>query len=95
MAADVAGLLDRLPMLGDLLAAAPDRIKQKLFDAFDIQALYSKAHNQVTFWATITPSTPATLAAIIADTVIRADGCLSSGRRLSADGFLRVLREPG
>ena len=61
------GLLDRLPMLGDLLAAAPDRIKQKLFDAFDIQTLYSKTTNQVTFWATITPSTPATLAAIIAD----------------------------
>jgi hypothetical protein len=59
-------LLDRLPMLGDLLAAAPDKIKQKLFDAFDIQALYSKTHHQVTFWATITPSTPATLAAIIA-----------------------------
>ena len=58
------GLLDRLPLLSDLLASAPDRIKQKLFDAFDIQALYSKAHNQVTFWATITPSTPA---AIIAD----------------------------
>src|SRR5713226_7774853 len=49
------GLLDRLPLLSDLLASAPDRIKQKLFDAFDIQALYSKAHNQVTFWATITP----------------------------------------
>ncbi len=61
------GLLDRLPMLGDLLANAPDKIKQKLFDAFDIQALYSKAHNQVTLWATITPSTPAALAAIIAD----------------------------
>jgi hypothetical protein len=61
------GLLDRLPMLGDLLAAAPDRIKQKLFDAFDIQALYNKTHNQVTLWVTITPSTPATLAAIIAD----------------------------
>ena len=40
--------------------------QQKLFDAFDIQALYSKTHNQVTLWATITPSTPATLAAIIA-----------------------------
>lgn len=53
-------------MLGDLLRDAPDRIKQKLFDAFDIQALYSKTHNQVTLWATITPSTPATLAAIIA-----------------------------
>lgn len=61
------GLLDRLPMLGDLLAAAPDKIKQKLFDAFDIQALDNKAGNQVTLWATITPSTPAALAAIIAD----------------------------
>ncbi len=60
-------LLDRLPMLGDILDAAPDRIKQKLFDAFDIQALYSKTHNQVTLWATITPATPAALAAIIAD----------------------------
>ena len=53
-------------MLGGLLAAAPDKIKQKLFDAFDIQALYSKTHHQVTLWATITPSTPAALAAIIA-----------------------------
>lgn len=26
-------------MLGDFLADAPDRIKQKLFDAFDVQAL--------------------------------------------------------
>jgi len=59
-------LLDRLPMLGDLLAKAPDRIKQQLFDAFDIQALYSKTKNQVTLWATITPATPAALAAIIA-----------------------------
>jgi hypothetical protein len=61
------GLLDLLPMLGDLLAAASDRIKQQLFDAFDIQARYSKTHHQVTLWATITPSTPAALAAIIAD----------------------------
>ena len=51
-------LLNRLPMLGNMLAAAPDRIKQQLFDAFDIQAL----------WATITPSTPAAPAAIIAAT---------------------------
>jgi hypothetical protein len=35
-------------------------------DAFDVQVLYSKIKNQVTFWATITPSTPAALAAIIA-----------------------------
>jgi hypothetical protein len=44
----------------------PDRIKQQLFDAFDIQALYSKTHNQVTLWATITPSTPSTPAALAA-----------------------------
>jgi hypothetical protein len=60
-------LLDQLPILGDLLAQAPDRLTQKLLDAFDIQALYSKTHHQVTFWATLTPPTPATLAAIIAD----------------------------
>jgi hypothetical protein len=59
-------LLDQVPMLGDILERAPDRLKQKLFDAFDIQALYNKAGNQVTLWATITPSTPAALAAIIA-----------------------------
>jgi hypothetical protein len=61
------GLLDRVPMLGDILERAPDRLKQKLIDAFDIQALYNKAGNQITLWATITPSTPAALAAIIAD----------------------------
>jgi hypothetical protein len=54
-------------MLGDILDAAPDWLKQKVFDAFDIQALYNKTGNQVTLWATITPSTPAALAAIIAD----------------------------
>jgi hypothetical protein len=59
-------LLDHLPILGDLLSQAPDRIKQKLLDALDIQALYSKTHHQVTLWATITPSTPAALATIIA-----------------------------
>ena len=60
-------LLDRVPMLGDILRDAPDRIKQQLFDAFDIQALYNKAADQVTLWATITPSTPAAPAAIIAN----------------------------
>lgn len=60
-------LLDRVPMLGDILRAAPDRLKQKLFDAFDIQALDNKTGNQVTLWATITPSTPAALVEIIAD----------------------------
>jgi hypothetical protein len=45
----------------------PPWTTQKLFAAFDIQALYNKTGNQVTLWATITPSTPTALAAIIAD----------------------------
>jgi site-specific DNA recombinase len=60
-------LLDTLPMLGDVLPTLPDRIKARLFEAFDLAMLYHKTDNQVTCWATITPATPATLAAIIAD----------------------------
>ena len=60
------GLLDALPLLGDVLPRLPDRIKQQLFEAFDLAMLYSKTDNQVTCWATITPATPAALAAIIA-----------------------------
>jgi hypothetical protein len=54
-----------------VLPKLPERIKQKLFEAFDLAMLYHKKDNQVTCWATITPSTPATLAAIIAEAGIR------------------------
>jgi hypothetical protein len=59
------GLLDALPLLGDALPRLPDRIKQQLFEAFDLAMLYHKKDNQITCRATITPSTPAALAAII------------------------------
>jgi hypothetical protein len=59
-------LLDTLPMLGDVLPQLPDRIKQQLFEAFDLAMLYHKKDNQITCWATITPATPVALAAIIA-----------------------------
>ncbi len=59
-------LLDALPLLGDVLPPLPDRIKAQLFDAFDLTMLYNKAGDQITCRATITPSTPAALAAIIA-----------------------------
>jgi hypothetical protein len=59
------GLLDSLPLLGDALPRLPDRIKQQLFEAFDLAMLYHKQDNQVTCRATITPATPAALAAII------------------------------
>ncbi len=60
-------LLDRLPMLGDLITEAPIRLQRRLYEAFDLNMLYNKHMHQVTIWATITPATPGTLAAIIAD----------------------------
>jgi site-specific DNA recombinase len=60
-------LLDELPQAGDIVTAAPDRIKEAIYAAFDIHALYRHDQHQVTVWATITPSTPATIAGLIAD----------------------------
>ena len=60
-------LLDALPKLGDILTGAPARLQQQLYDAFDLQLLYNKPDHQVSIYAAITPSTPATLAAILAD----------------------------
>jgi len=60
-------LLDRLPHATAAFGAAPDRIKEALLAAFDIQALYSKDTDQVTIWATLTEDTPRTIAALIND----------------------------
>ena len=68
------GLLDALPLLGDALPRLPDRIKQQLFEAFDLAMLYHKTDNQITCRATITPATPAALAAIITAVGITAVG---------------------
>jgi hypothetical protein len=46
-------LLDALPPLEDLLASAPARLQQQLYQAFDIQVLYKKNMHQVTIHATI------------------------------------------
>jgi site-specific DNA recombinase len=59
-------LLDALPLLGDLLADAPPRLQQQLYQAFDLQALYNKNLHQVTIHVTITDSTPRAVAAITA-----------------------------
>ncbi len=64
---DDPDLLDELPLAGDILTAAPDRIKEAICEAFDIHALYRRDFHQVTIWATITPATPATIAALISD----------------------------
>jgi hypothetical protein len=63
---DEPGLLDKLPMLGDILTGAPDSFQARLFAAFGLELIYNKEDHQVSIYATITPSTPAALAAIIA-----------------------------
>jgi site-specific DNA recombinase len=61
-------LLDALPYLGDILAAAPARLQQQLYQAFDLQLLYKKNMHQVSISVTITDSTLRALAAIIGNT---------------------------
>jgi site-specific DNA recombinase len=63
---DEPGLLDKLPMLGDILAGAPASLQARLFAAFGLELIYNKQDHQVSIHATITPSTPHALAGIIA-----------------------------
>ena len=51
--ADDPALLDELPLAGDIVSAAPDRIKEAIYAAFDIHALYRHDQHQVTIWATM------------------------------------------
>jgi hypothetical protein len=60
-------LLDELPYLPGILAKAPDAVKEKLLAALDVQCLYRKKQHQATIFVTITDTTPATLAALLAD----------------------------
>jgi hypothetical protein len=63
---DEPGLLDALPILGDILAGAPASLQARLFAAFGLELIYNKEDHQVSIYATITPSTPDALADIIA-----------------------------
>src|SRR5262249_22688836 len=63
---DDPGLLDALPILGDILTHAPARLQAQLFTAFGLELINNKQDHQVSIYATITPSTPAALTAIIA-----------------------------
>jgi site-specific DNA recombinase len=65
-AADLA-LLDDLPLLAAILEQHPGHLLAALYQAFDIQCLYKPDMHQVTIFATITTSTPGTVAAIISD----------------------------
>src|SRR5450631_588700 len=60
-------LLDELPLLGDVLTGAPDRLIEQLFDAFHVTAVYSNDLHQVTIHATLTDATLQTIADLLAD----------------------------
>ena len=60
-------LLDALPQVPGILAELPLKLRCKLYQAFDLQLLYKHDTGQVTCRATITDSTPQTVAAIIHD----------------------------
>ena len=60
-------LLDELPLLGDVLTGAPDRLIEQLLDAFDVSAVYNNDLHQVTIHATLTDTTPHTIADLLAD----------------------------
>jgi hypothetical protein len=53
-------------MLGDALPEMPASIQTRLFAAFGLDLIYNKQDHQVTIYATITSSTPAALADIVA-----------------------------
>ena len=61
-------LLDKLPVLGDILTRAPDRLIEQLFDAFHVTAVYSNDLHQVTINATLSDATPQAIADLLADT---------------------------
>jgi hypothetical protein len=63
---DEPALLDELPILGDILTGAPPSFQGRLFAAFGLELIYNKEDHQVSIYAAIPPSTPHTLAAIIA-----------------------------
>jgi site-specific DNA recombinase len=58
-------LLDALPTLAGVLTGAPPRLQAQLFAALDLQLVYKKDTHQVTIYATLTPTTPHALTAII------------------------------
>ncbi len=62
-----AALLDALPALAGRLADAPPSLIAALLDALNINAVYSKTPNRAVIYATITPSTPDALSALITD----------------------------
>ena len=61
-------LLDALPILEDILTGAPAGLAEQLFEAFHLQAVFSKEHRQVTIRVTITDATPDAVARLRADT---------------------------
>jgi DNA invertase Pin-like site-specific DNA recombinase len=92
-----ASLLDMLPIAPALLDEAPARLRLALYQAFGIELLYNKEANQVTIYATITTSTPHTVAGLIGDSeppTPRSDSLWPpmAAKNLTADGYPQERR---
>jgi site-specific DNA recombinase len=64
-AAADTGLLDQLPLAGDVLPRLPPRLKAKLFATFDLSILWNKPGQQVTVRAEISDATLQAITAIL------------------------------
>jgi hypothetical protein len=60
-------LLDELPILGDILTDATADLTEQLFQAFNLQTVYSKELRQITIRVTITDATPHAITRLLAD----------------------------
>jgi hypothetical protein len=61
------GLLDAVPQISpERLASAPEHLLAQLYQALDLQLLYSKDDDQVTIHTVLTDTTPDDIAAILA-----------------------------
>jgi hypothetical protein len=64
-AAADTGLLDQLPLAGDVLPRLPPQLKARLFQTFDLAILWNKTGSQATVHAEITGSTLHAVQAIL------------------------------
>jgi hypothetical protein len=60
-------LIDELPYLPAILSQAPAHLIEQLLAALNVECLFRKDDNQASIWVTITDTTPATIAALLAD----------------------------
>ncbi|HZC41783.1 MAG TPA: hypothetical protein VE343_13990 [Streptosporangiaceae bacterium] len=77
-------LLEALPVLAARLDDLPPRHRAALYQALDIQLLYSRELHQVTIYGTITDHTPQALTWLITDSEPPAPGATTRGQAVAS-----------